>query len=206
MSSADHALTMSAETEVPQASKWATRFMLATIIQGALAIGLTAWLLYSAVFGVPAASKIVAGGGAGTWLTVGYLGYLIAGLVATAGAAFFYQFIEVRLRKPFKGFTNALAWAHLFLWNIGVVGATWLMMHAGFRGGAAQQSVANGGLGWTGAQAGLVHSQIMVFYPPYIAIFFAVALLGAFLGLMGFAVTFARPAKAVVPTRAAAEP
>ena len=203
---ADHPFTMSAKAEVPQASKWATRFMLATIIQGALAIGLTAWLLYSAVFGVPAASKIVAGGSAGTWLTVGYLGYLIAGLVATAGAAFFYQFIEVRLRKPLKGFTNALAWAHLFLWNIGVVGATWLMMHAGFRGGAAQLSVANGGLGWTGAQAGLVHSQIMAAYPPYIAVFFAVALLGALLGLAGFAVTFARPAKAVAPTQAAAEP
>ena len=202
MSHAVKVLTMSAEAEVPQASKWATRFILATIIQGALAIGLTAWLLYSAVFGVPAASKIVAGGGAGTWLTVGYLGYLIAGLVATAGAAFFYQFMEVRLRKPFKGFTNALAWAHLFLWNIGVVGATWLMMHAGFRGGAAQLSVANGGLGWTGAQAGLVHSQIMGAYPPYIAIFFAAALIGGLLGLVGFAVTFARPAVAVAPVGA----
>ena len=41
-------------------SKWANRFMVAAIIQGALAAGLTSYLLYEGVYGTPAASRIVA--------------------------------------------------------------------------------------------------------------------------------------------------
>ena len=178
--------------ETPQASKWATRFVFATVIQGVLAVVLTAFLLYQAVFGTPAASRIVAGGGAGTWLTVGYLGYLMLGLLVTAGAAFFYQFLEVRLGKRYEGWTNAFAWANLVLWNAGVVGATWLMMHAGYRGGAAAIPTQFGGLGWN---AGQIHTNIMVTYPPYIAIFIGIALAGAFLGVVGYLVVWASPTR-----------
>lgn len=182
--------------QVARTSKWANRFVFAAVVQGLLALGLTAHLLYQAVFGVPAASRIVAGGGAGTWLTVGYLGYLILGLLGTAVTASVYRHLEVYLNKPITGKTNVLPWAHLVLWNVGVTGATWLMMAAGYYGGRAQLPVQYGGLGWTGEKAGLVHSQIMQYYPPYIAAFMAIALVGAFLGLVGYLLVWARPSKA----------
>jgi len=176
-------------------SKWANRFVIAAIIQGGLAAALTSYLLYQGVFGFPAASRIVAGGGAGTWLTVGYLVYIVLGPIAAAVTALFYQHIEAHLHKPYTGFTNILAWIHLVLMNVGVVGGTWLMMNAGYRGGAAAMPVAQGGLGWSGANAGLVHSEIMVFYPPYIAVFIAIALVGAIAGGLGYVIAWRRTVK-----------
>lgn len=176
-------------------SKWANRFVIAAIIQGALAAALTSYLLYQGVFGFPAASRIVAAGGAGTWLTVGYLVYIVLGPIAAAVTALFYQHIEAHLHKPYTGLTNVLAWIHLVLMNVGVVGGTWLMMNAGYRGGAAAMPVAQGGLGWTGANAGLVHSEIMVFYPPYIAVFIAIALVGAIAGGLGYVISWRRTLK-----------
>jgi hypothetical protein len=186
---------MMRENRMEQTSKWANRFMIAAIIQGALAAVLTSYLLYEGVFGFPAASRIVAAGGAGTWLTVGYLVYIPLGPIAAAVTALFYRHIEAHLQKPYTGWTNALAWMHLALMNIGVLGATWLMMNAGYRGGAAAFPVAQGGLGWSGASAGLVHSNIMVFYPPYIAAFIAIALVGAIFGGLGYVVVWRRTVK-----------
>src|SRR3990172_8511856 len=114
-------------------SKWANRFVMAAIIQGALSAVLTAYLLYQGVWGVPAASRIVAGGGAGTWLTVGYLAFILLGPIAAAVTALFYQHIEATLEKPYAGLRNLLAWGHIVLMNVGVIGATWLMMNAGYR-------------------------------------------------------------------------
>lgn len=168
-------------------SKWASRFILAAVIQGALAIGLTGFLLYQGVFGAPAASRIVAGGGAGTWLVVGYFGYLVLGVAATAAMGLFYWYLETVLRRPYGNGSRILAWLHLALWNVGVLGGTWLMMNAGYAGGAAAQPVAVGGLGWTAAQ---VHT-IMSAYPMWIAGFLAVAVAGAAFGLIGHAVAWA---------------
>ncbi len=182
-------------------SKWASRFIFAALVQGALALGLTAYLLYQAVFGVPAASRIVAGGGAGTWLTVGYFGYLLFGVLGTVAMALVYWHLEATLRKPYGRKAGILAWLHLVLWNVGVLGATWLMMHAGYRGGAAALPEAVGGLGWN---AGQIHTLILAAYPPYIAAFLAVAVAGAFLGLLGYAITWARAtAEAKMPVAAA---
>jgi hypothetical protein len=171
-------------------SKWANRFIVAAIVQGGLAAGLTAYLLYQGIFGVPAASRIVAGGGAGSWLTVGYFGYLTIGLLATGVTALFYRHIEADMGKPYQGWTNFLAWGHLILMSVGVVGATWLMMHAGYRGGAAGLSTAVGGGGLTPAE---IHEQIMGAYPPYIAVFMAIALVGILLGGLGYIIAWLRP-------------
>jgi len=173
--------------------KWERRFMKVTVIQALLAVGLTAFLLWEGVFGVPAASKIVAGGGAGTWLTVGYFGFLVLGPMVMAITALFYRYVEVNLAKRFGRVTGALAWLHLVLWNVGVVGSTWLMMNAGYRGGAAAMAVSSGGLGWSSAQ---VHSGIMAVYPPYIAAFMAIALAGIGLGILSGAYVWARSTKA----------
>ncbi len=175
-----------------QKSKWENRFVIAAIVQGALAALLTTYLLYQGVYGAPAASRIVAGGGAGTWLTVGYLIFILLGPIAAAVTALFYQHIEVTLGKTYGGLTSAMAWIHLVLMNVGVVGATWLMMNAGYRGGAAALSTAVGGLGWTPAQ---VHANIMEGYPAYIAPFIALALVGAIAGGLGYVLAWNRTIK-----------
>lgn len=171
--------------------KWANRFVVTTVIQGVLAIGLTAFLLYEAVFGIPAASRIVAGGGAGMWLTVGYLGYLVLGLLATGMMAFLYRHLEMHVGKAYGGLAGVLAWVHLVLWNAGVIGATWLMMYAGYIGGAGALSTAVGG---GGLNPGQVHEILKVF-PPYIAAFIAVALVGAISGGLGYLAVWILPAR-----------
>jgi hypothetical protein len=177
--------------------KWANRFVVAAIVQGALAAGLTAYLLYQGVFGTPAASRIVAGGGAGTWLTAGYLGYLSLGVLAVAVTALFYRHIEADLGRPYRGLSHWLAWAHLVLMNVGVVGATWLMMYAGYIGGAAALPKSGGGLGFNPGQ---VH-EILAGFPPYIAAFMSVGLVGALLGGLGYVLVsfWTAGARATVP-------
>ncbi len=187
---------MMRENSMERKSKWANRFMVAAIIQGALAAALTSYLLYEGVYGTPAASRIVANlggaGNAGIWLTVGYLVYLPLGPIATAVTALFYRHIEAHLQKPYTGWADLLAWVHLAFMNVGVVGATWLMMNAGYRGGAAALPTSQGGLGWN---AGQIHTYIMEGYPSYIAPFVALALVGAIFGGLGYVVTWRRSIK-----------
>src|SRR3989475_13166711 len=124
------------QISVSPTSWWANRFIIAAIVQGALAAGVTSYLLYDAVYGSPGPARIVAGGRAGTSLSASYLGYIMLGPLAAAVTALFYQHLEVNLRAPYRGWPNALAWLHLVLMNVGVVGATWLMMNGRSRGGA----------------------------------------------------------------------
>ncbi len=123
------------------------------------------------------------------WLTIGYMMYIILGPIAIAVTALFYQHLETGLQTAYTGWTRLMAWGHILLMNIGVVGATWLMMNAGFLGGSAAQPVSQGGLGWTSLQ---VHANIMQYYPPYIAAFIAIAIAGAFLGGVGYIIIWRR--------------
>ena len=184
------------EASIAGTGTWANRFVFAAALQGLLALALTAYLLYYAVFGV--AAKIVASGGAGMWLTVGYLGFLILGFIGTAMTASLYRQLESHMGRRYRGWADRLAWGHLVLWSVGVTGATWLMISAGLRGGNAQLPVASGGLGWSALQ---IHQQIMAAYPPYIAAFIALALLGGFLGGAAFLLTWRRPREASVNAR-----
>jgi len=179
--------------------KWTNRFVKLSLFNGILAIILTSYLLYLAVYGVPAASRIVAGGGAGTWLTVGYLGYIVIGVLTTMVIALLYRYLEVDLRKTFIKFASGLTWLAIVLWNVGIIGSMWLMMYAGYSGGAAALSTSVGGLGWT---AGQIHTDIMQYYPPYIAIFMGTAILGVLLGLIGYVATWLRPSEIETPVQA----
>ncbi len=182
-------------------SKWANRFIIAAIVQGALAAGLTAWLLYDATYDTPGAARVVASGGGGTWLTEGYLAYIMFGPLAVAVTALFYQHLEVNLRAPYKGWTNIFAWLHLVLMNVGVVAATWLMMNGGWRAGVLAITLQ----GQTpplsvGQINGQVHVQVLSGYPGYIAPFAAIAILGAFAGGIGYLVAWRRALKKAPPT------
>ena len=185
----------------PPTSKWANRFIIAAIVQGALAAGVTAWLLYDATYDTPGAARVVASGGGGTWLTVGYLGYIMLGPLAVAVTALFYQHLEVNLRSVYKGWPNIFAWLHLVLMNVGVVGAPWLMMNGGWRAGvlaiSLQGQVPPLSVGQINGQ---VHVQVLSGYPGYIAPFAAIAILGAFAGGIGYLVVWRRALKKALPT------
>lgn len=184
------------EFALPLLSRWANRFIIAAIVQGALAAGLTAYLLASGIgwLGGVEASRIVAAGGAGTWLTVGYLVYIMLGPIGVAVTALFYQHLETHLQSFYTGRTRLLAWLHLVLMNVGVVGATWLMMNAGYRGGTLNANLLAQGL-TASAASGQVHTQVMQYYPPYIAAFIAIAILGTLAGGLGYVIIWRRSMK-----------
>jgi hypothetical protein len=178
-------------------SKWANRWIIAAIAQGALAAGATAFLLYDSQYGTPGAAKIVAGGGAGNWLTVGYLGFIIFGPLAAAVTSLFYQHLESNLRAPYTGISNIFAWLHLVLMNVGVTVATWLMWIGGWR--------AVNFISTTGASAFCkanptdpscsVHTQILGPLVTPIGIFALLAILGSFAGGIGYVIAWRRAFK-----------
>lgn len=173
-------------------SKWATRFVLAAIVQGGVAFVIMAYLLGLSVAGVPV-SRAVAGGGIATWLLVGFLGFLVVGVVAVAVTALFYDYIEVRRGAPYSGYREWLAWGHLILMNVGALAASVILIWVGLWGGVALQPVESGGWGWN---AGQVHTNIAAWSPEPIAVFMALGALGILLGGVGFVTSWLSKRKA----------
>lgn len=169
------------------ASEMGGYFIYAAMVQGAAAVVIT----FLAGFGdqirlMPvAAARVIASGEAGTWFTVGYLIYLIVGVVAMAVTSLFYFYIETVQGKAYKGFSKALAWIHLVLGNIGVAGGAFLAMWGGYWGGAMMQPAQFGGKGWT---TGQVHVNILGPLDVPIAGFIALALIAFVLGGLGYVI------------------
>jgi hypothetical protein len=139
---------------------WAKRFMAAAIIQGAVIVALTAFLVLSQVSILkPEVSRVIASGGAGTWFTFGYLAYIVVGVIGVAVSSAFYHY----LAGSFTRVANALAWVHLVLMNVGTAAAAGMMMYAGYQGGAAMLPAAIGGRGFDAQQA---HSIMAPFVEP----------------------------------------
>ncbi|MEM3032127.1 MAG: hypothetical protein QXK39_04355 [Nitrososphaerota archaeon] len=182
-------------TQVAQVKgKWASRFVAAAIVQGALATAVTLYLVIGQLsFLKPEVSRVIAFGSAGTWFTVGYTLYFVVGVLGVAVTALFYNHIENVLGKVYSGAANFLAWAHLILMNVGVVGATWMMMVAGYQGGAAMLPPEVGGLGWN---AGQVHVNVFygipLGYPTWIAAFIMILAAGVLLGGLGYLMAWTR--------------
>ncbi|MER3602267.1 MAG: hypothetical protein C4339_06085 [Nitrososphaerota archaeon] len=142
-----------------EAGRWETRWVLAAIVQGALAALLVFYVVVSH-FGLlkPEVSRVIAAGGAGTWLSFGFLAYLIVGVVGSAVTALFYHHIEGVRQVPITGIRAFFAWVHLIFGNAGSFAATWMMMYGGYLGGAALLPPQVGGWGWTPLQ---VHERIL---------------------------------------------
>ncbi len=195
-------------TQKSNTSKWANRFVVAAIVQGALAAGLTAYFLYDSKYPQnaqdPGPARIVASGGAGTWLAMGYLAYVMFGPIAVAVTSLFYQHIEVNLSAAYKGWTNILGWIHLAFMNIGVIGGTWIMMNGGYRGEALAINLAAATPGTVPAQYfGQVHVQVLAGLVDPIGYFAAVAVLGAFAGGLGYMIAWRRSMKSPIRRSAA---
>ena len=74
----------------------AALFLYAAIIQGAIAAGATFLAAFGDQIGLlpVAAARVIAAGEAGSWPTVGYVVYLIAGVSGMVVTSLFYFFIE----------------------------------------------------------------------------------------------------------------
>src|SRR5207237_1214649 len=103
-------------------SPWAGRFIGLTFVLGGVAWAiLTILVLGNVLAGLgnftlgPASSRIVAGGGAGSWFTMGLLAYLLVGIGGVGFTALFFQHVEGTLRSPLAGWRRIAAWAHLVL-------------------------------------------------------------------------------------------
>jgi hypothetical protein len=167
-------------------SPWAGRFIGLTFVLGGVAWAILAILVLGNVLaGVgiytlgPASSRIVAGGGADSWFTMGILAY---GLVAVGGmglTALFYQHIEGTLGSPLRGKRTIGAWIHLLLGGLGSAAAALLMAWGGFQAGAALLTTDVGG---GGQNVGYVHANILNPIVVPIAALMGIALLGYLIG------------------------
>jgi len=169
-------------------SVWAGRFIGLTFVLGGAAWLIIALLVLGNVLAGmgnyalgPASSRIVAGGGAGTWFVVGLLSYLLIGIVGIGLSALFYQHLEVTMGAPLSGRRSIGAWIHLILGGIGAAAATLLMAWGGFQAGAALLPTSLGGGGHVG-DIPYVHTNILEPIVVPLAALMGVALLGYLVG------------------------
>jgi hypothetical protein len=168
-----------------ESSPWTKRFIAAAIIQGAIIVALTAFLVLSQISLLkPEISRVIAAGGAGTWFTFGYIIYIVVGVIGVAVSALFYYYIEKVLSKQHDStrVAKALAWSHLILMNVGTTAATGMLMYAGYLSGAAMLPLSVGGKGFNQGQA---HEILAPFVEP-ISIAILVLIIGVLLGGIGF--------------------
>lgn len=169
---------------------WTNRFIYVSIIQGAIIVGFTIFLILSQItFLKPEISRVIAAGGAGTWFTFGFIMYVVVGVIGVAVSALFYYHLEKIIEKPYNTrLTKSLAWLHLLLMNFGTTSAMGLLMYAGYIGGAAMLPENVGGQGFNGGQA---HEILAPFIEP-ISVAILILLLGVVLGGIGFLLTYNR--------------
>ncbi|MFP3952090.1 MAG: cbb3-type cytochrome c oxidase subunit I [Candidatus Bathyarchaeia archaeon] len=113
--------------------RWPRYFFIASVLHG-LAIALWSFLFILDGVGITLnLSRIIAGGGVGTWFTLGYLLYLVTGFVGMAIQGTIY-YIAPRLSGK-ELYSEKLATAHFVLMNIAIVCVTWMLGIAGYQGG-----------------------------------------------------------------------
>ncbi|HEV2226454.1 MAG TPA: hypothetical protein VGR56_06580 [Nitrososphaerales archaeon] len=163
--------------------KWMPRFIWAAVLQGLFAVIWTLFIV--SPFTKPSPSYLIAGGGAGTWFTMGYILYIMIGVLAVAVTGLFYYYIEDIIGKVYKGLTNTLAWAHYVLMNVGVAAATWSLMYYGYVGGVALLPASEGGGNHTSYW---VHVNILGPVVNPIGYMVGIAAVGVILGGLGYIV------------------
>ena len=176
-------------------SRWATRFVWAAIVQGALGAALTGFFVLGETgYLSPPISLLISATIPGIWVALGYFAYIVIGVVGMAVTALFYQYLEVNLKSLYKGKFSALAWLHLILSNIGILGATWLVIYAGYLTGIATLPATLGGMGLSLKE---VENSVLARFLMPITAFASVTILGILLGGLGYILVYkARPRRA----------
>ncbi len=83
---------------------WTKRFIIAAIVQGAIIVGLTLFIILGEISIIkPGISRVIASGGAGTWFTFGYIMYIVVGVIGVAVSALFYLYLKRVLKKQYQG-------------------------------------------------------------------------------------------------------
>lgn len=127
-------------------------------------------------------ARIVAGGSVGTWLTLGYLLYLVAGVMGTAAWGGIYGLISSNPHR--SNFSDKLATAHFILYNLGVVGVTWPMGYVGFIGGSLLLA----------GRAAEIHPAIVGFVLP-IGVSVAIGVLSTIIGAINILLSLMKEAR-----------
>ena len=115
--------------------------------------------------------------------------YVVVGVVGVALTALLYHHVEIVRGKTYRGVANLFAWVHLTLMNIGIAGATWTMMYAGFWGDIALGPLSQGGLGWTIEK---VAEQILAQFVPIVGAMLLLTGIGVVAGGIGFLIVSLR--------------
>ena len=176
-------------------SKWSRRFMWAAMVHGLIAAIITI-LLAVVLIGLPSVvaglvATILATPAAGFVELAALFGffamYIVVGVVGIALTALLYHHVEVVMGKTYVGTANLFAWIHFLLMNIGIAGATWPMIYAGFWGNIALGPPSQGGLGWTIEQ---VAEQVLAQFVPIVGMMLLLTSIGALAGGAGFLITY----------------
>jgi hypothetical protein len=178
-------------------SKWSRRFMWAAVAHGFIAtvLGL---LLAMALVAAPSLSAveiatIIRISGAGfvelAALFAFFAMYIVVGVLGAGVSSLLYHHVEVVMGKIYVGGADALAWIHLFLMNVGIAGATWTMICAGYLGGIELWPTNQGGLGWTIEQ---VAEQVVTQFLPIVALMLLLTGIGVLAGGIGFVITYCK--------------
>ena len=165
---------------------WTRRFIAAAIIQGAIIVSLTIYLILGQISLKPEVSRVIAAGNAGTWFTFGYIMYIVVGVVGVAVSALFYLYLERVLDKQYKDniVARIAAWIHLLFLNLGTsccygnAYVCWICRWS------SMLPVAIGGRGFNAAQA---HEILAPFVEPIAGAIFVI-LIGVISGGIGFLV------------------
>lgn len=161
--------------------KWSHRFIMAAIIQSVFAAIWTIPIVLPWI--KPSVAMVIAAGSAGTWFTVGYILYIIVGVLGNAAIGLIYQHFETIEGKVVSGVSNALAWLQLILFNLGVMASTWALMIAGYFGEADLLPPAVGGKGLTEGQ---VHVLLLSHFIDPVGAFVIITVLGVIIGAITF--------------------
>ncbi|MEM0097560.1 MAG: hypothetical protein QXH39_02975 [Conexivisphaerales archaeon] len=161
--------------------KWSNRFISAAIIQSIFAALWTLPIVMPWI--TPSVAMVMAAGSAGTWFVIGYVLYVTLGVVGVAVTGLVYQHFEVVRGKTFKGFSNAMAWIHLILLNVGVAAVSWALMFAGYFGEVDLMPVAEGGKGLT---AGQVHVIYLSHFIDPVGALVIITVIGVLAGAIAF--------------------
>jgi hypothetical protein len=177
-------------------SKWTTRFVWAAIVQGALSAALTGFLVLGETgYLHPSISLLISATVPGIWVALGYFAYIVVGVVGMAVTALFYQYLEVNLKSLYAGKVGIVAWLHLILSNVGIIGAAWLVMYVGYLTGIATLPTTLGGMGLSLNE---VESSVLPRFLMPITVFASVTILGILFGGLGYIFVYkARPKRAV---------
>jgi hypothetical protein len=169
-------------------SKWSNRFIFAAIVQGAIATVLTVPIVIPWIS--PAVSQVIASGSAGTWFLVGYIMYIMIGVIAVGVTALFYHHFEVVLNKPFQGaISDALGWIHLILMNVGAATVSGILMYGGYFGERALMPTSEGGLAQTSEW---VHVNILSGLIDPAGVALIITGIGVLAGGLGFLIAYRR--------------